>query len=131
MSRGAIAVAAVVAAGLMAGAATGARADLTSPLYRAGKAAYAAKRWSQAGDKLTAYEKADAAFLAGHPEIKAKVDAAIADASERTLVSAANAQAPAAGSIRAAGSARSPSDLAVSPPQAAPGEPFKIQAQGR
>lgn len=70
----------ILAAGLAVGST--ARADLSSPLYIQGKAAYAAGHWDEAVSKLGDYEVADAAFLSKNPGIKSKIDEAIRDASD-------------------------------------------------
>jgi hypothetical protein len=88
---------AVLAATLVLGTATGARADLHTPLYVQGKAAYAADRWRDAINALVAYESADQVFLAQNPAIKAKVDAAIADARRRAPFQAGPGSVMAAG----------------------------------
>lgn len=104
----------------LAALSSAARADLSSPLYVQGKAAYDVGQWTDAYTKLRDYEIVDAAFLSKNPDIKNKVDEAIADAHEKSMTKIVQATGSAIGVTqqqsvtRAAGSAAPPRASATS-----------------
>jgi hypothetical protein len=53
-------------------------ADLTSPIYQSAKTLYNKNNCNDAKDGLNKYKVSDQEWLTAHPDIQAKIDAAIA-----------------------------------------------------